>query len=88
MAENVVDIDTTVSFLEEKIRQKSKQGDVNLSKLGEPLFFAKLCLSNENNSRIEVHALINTGAANSLLHESVVRKYKIPYEPVSLRLWF
>ena len=64
MAENVVDIDMTVSFL------------------------AKLCLSNENNSRIEVHALINTGAANSLLHESVVRKYKIPYEPVSLRLWF
>ena len=82
MVKNVVDIAMTVSFLKEKISQKSKQVDVNLSNLGEPLFFAKLCLTNEYNSHNEVHALMNTGAANSLLHT------KIPYELVSLRLWF
>ena len=50
------------------------------------LFFAKLCLTDNNNTHNAVGALIDTGAANSLLHESVVQKYKIPYEPVSLRL--
>ena len=79
-------IDTTVSFLKDKIKQKNKKVDVNLSNLGESLFFAKLCLTNKNNSHDVVRALIDTGAANSLLHESVVRKYKIPYDPVSLRL--
>ena len=79
-------IDTTVSFLKDKIRQKNKKVDVNLSNLGESLFFAKLCLTNKNNSHDVVRALIDTGAANSLLHESVVRKYKVPYDPVSLRL--
>ena len=79
-------IDTTVSFLKDKIRQKNKKVDVNLSNLGESLFFAKLCLTNKNNLHDIVRALIDTGAANSLLHESVVRKYNIPYDPVSLRL--
>ena len=79
-------IDTTVSFLKEKIRLKNKKVDVNLSNLGESLFFAKICLTNKENTHNAVRALIDTGAANSLLHESIVRKYNIPYEPVSLRL--
>ena len=78
-------IETTVSFLKEKIRLKNKKVDVNLTNLGESLFFAKLCLK-DHNTHNAVRALIDTGAANSLLHESVVRKYNIKYEPASLRL--
>ena len=57
-----------------------------MSNLGESLFFAKICLTNKENTHNAVRALIDTGAANSLLHESIVRKYTIKYEPVSLRL--
>jgi hypothetical protein len=40
-------IETTVSFLKEKIRLKNKKVDVNLNNLGESLFFAKLCLKDQ-----------------------------------------
>ena len=53
-------IDTTVSFLKEKIRLKNKKVDVNLNNLGESLFFAKLCLKNQNTHNA-VRALIDTG---------------------------
>ena len=79
-------IDTTIVYLKNKLKDKAKKVNINAIGLGESLFFAKLCLTDNNNTHNAVRALIDTGAANSLLHESVVQKYKIPYEPVSLRL--
>ena len=73
-------------YLKNKLKDKVKKVNINAIGLGESLFFAKLCLTDNNNTHNTVQALIDNGAANSLLHESIVQKYKIPYEPVSLRL--
>ena len=79
-------IDTTIVYLKNKLKDKAKKVNINAIGLGESLFFAKLCLTDNNNTHNAVRTLIDTGAANSLLHESIVQKYKIPNEPVSLRL--
>ena len=79
-------IDTTIVYLKNKLKDKAKKVNINAIGLGESLFFAKLCLTDNNNTHNTVQALIDNGAANSLLHESIVQKYKIPNEPVSLRL--
>jgi dUTPase len=77
----------TITFLKDKIRSKnSKKLNLNSSSAGEKLIFSKICAVGKDLKHKPFSALIDTGAANSLIHTSIVEKYNIPYEPLSLKL--
>ena len=50
------------------------------------LYFTKICFKNKYGSHEAINALLDTGAANSLIHKSVARRLNLDFEPLSMRL--
>ena len=43
------------------------------------LYFTKICFQNKYGSHEAINALLDTGAANSLIHESVARRLNLDF---------
>mgnify|MGYP003343646944 FL=1 len=72
----------------EKYRKsKEKLTSLNNMELGRKLYFVQ-CESKIGNSenKQRFQALIDTGAANSLLHTTVVKKLKLGFKPIKMTL--
>ena len=77
----------TITFLKDKIKDKnSKKLSLNSIQFGEKLIFSRICAVGEDFKHKPFSTLIDTGAETSLIHTSIVEKYNIPYEPLSLTL--
>ena len=50
------------------------------------LYLTKICFKYKYGSHEAINALLETGAANSLIHESVARRLNLDLEPLSMRL--
>ena len=50
------------------------------------LYFTKICFKNKYGSHEAINALLDTGATNSLMHESVARRLNLDFEPLTMRL--
>ena len=77
---------STIEFLKEKLRSKNKKVQVNLAIMKSYLYFTKICFKNKYGSHKAINALFDTGAVNSLIHKSVVRRLNLDFEPLSMRL--
>ena len=83
-------IESTVHFLKNQKKERLQKKDkkvvkVHLNELGQRLYFVD-CSSVGNSHEVPFKTLIDTGAANSLLHISVVNKLGLQFKPVKLVL--
>jgi len=76
-------IDATIEFLKNRQRQKVAETKLNNSTIGRKLYFVKVMFPP---CKEVFHALIDTGASNSLIHSSVIDRLKIPITPTNLTL--
>ena len=76
-------IDATIEFLKNRQRKKVAETKLNNSTLGRKLYFVKVMFPP---CKEVFHALIDTGASNSLIHSSVIDRLKIPITPINLKL--
>ena len=77
---------STIEFLKEKLKSKNLKVQINLAVMKLDLYFTKICFKNKYGSHEAINALLETGAANSLIHESVARRLNLDFEPLSMRL--
>jgi hypothetical protein len=82
----------SVEFLKAQQRARAKKASqkktkVNLAELGKNLYFVHCYISSNRTQRdTPIRALVDTGAANSLLHTSVVNRLGLNYKPIKLTL--
>jgi predicted aspartyl protease len=85
-------LDQSIEFLKAQQKERAKKASqkitkVNLAELGRNLYFVNCYIdSNRSNRETLIRALVDTGAANSLLHTSVVNKLGLKYTPIQLTL--
>ena len=77
---------STIEFLKEKLRSKNKKVQVNLAVMKSDLYFTKICFKNKYGSHEAINALLDTGASNSLINESMACRLNLDFEPLSMRL--
>ena len=82
--------DSTIQFIKEKLRNRSKkinsEIDVNNVIIENKLPFIIVCFNDNKGYHQSFNALVDTGAANSLMHISVAEILGIKYEPLNLKL--
>ncbi len=75
----------TIDDLKERSKKKSKAIKLNQLFINRRLYYINICIEpNGTKEDTNIHALIDTGAANSLIHLDVVRKFKLEYEPCKM----
>ncbi|MEG1725637.1 MAG: reverse transcriptase domain-containing protein, partial [Anaerovoracaceae bacterium] len=82
--------DMSVTYLKDQKRDRAKKAQqklvgVNFTELGRTLYFI-VCSCRGLSKEVPFRALVDTGAANSLLHISVVNKLGLKYRPLKLTL--
>jgi len=84
--------ETTVQFLKEQKKSRAKKALVRVTKahareLGKQLHFVKCATwGKDPYSGVEFSALVDTGAANSLVHIAIVERLGLAYQPIKLTL--
>ena len=76
-------IDSTIRFVKEKQKKKARQVKLNNVALENNLYFVDITFPP---STEKFKALVDTGASNSLIHESVAEKLNITLTPTTMRL--
>ena len=85
-------LNTTITYLKKQKSDRVKKAQekitrVNLVELGRNLYFVMCKCSNKSVGKQQhVKALVDTGAANSLIHTSVINNLGIGYKPLKLTL--
>jgi hypothetical protein len=85
-------IESSVAFLKEQKRKRAKKLAVKVAKpdrrdLGRHLYFVTCSpFHSDKFQPAPFRALVDTGAANSLIHTSVVNRLGVPYQPIKLSL--
>ncbi|RPH78852.1 MAG: hypothetical protein EHM77_06535, partial [Planctomycetaceae bacterium] len=73
--------DSTIRFLKEKAKEKTQNLKVNYKKLNKKLYFMINSIGNKS-----FNSLIDTGAANSLIHAKLANRLNLSYEPTKMTL--
>ena len=76
-------IDSTIRFVKERQKKKARQVKLNNAAVGNNLYFVDITFPP---STEKFKALVDTGASNSLIHESVAEKLNIALTPTTMRL--
>ena len=76
-------IDSTIAFIKSKSKKNSKNAKLYNAIVGKKLFFVMAIFPNAKEA---IPCLVDTGASNSLLHQSVVSKLDLPIKPTSMRI--
>jgi len=82
----------TIDFLKDQKKARAKKASskvtrVNFTALGKALYFAKCITWGVNPlESITFSALVDTGAANSMIHISLVNRLQLAYKPIQLTL--
>jgi hypothetical protein len=76
-------IDSTIRFVKERQKKKARQVKLNNAALENNLYFVDITFPP---STEKFKALVDTGASNSLIHESVAEKLNITLTPTTMRL--
>ncbi|MFN9906872.1 MAG: retropepsin-like aspartic protease, partial [bacterium] len=76
-------LDSTIKFVKEKQRKKANAVSLNNAAFGNNLYFVDITFPP---STEKFKALVDTGASNSLIHESVAEKLNINITPTTMRL--
>ena len=74
-------INSTIEFLKNRQKQKVAETKLNNSIIGTKLYFVKVMFPP---CKEVFHALIDTGASNSLIHSSIIERLNIPITPAQL----
>ena len=79
-------LQSTIDDLKERSRKKSKAIKLNQLFINRQLYFLNICLNPEKGMKKDtnVKGLVDTGAANSLIHTDIIKRYGIKYEPGSM----
>jgi len=76
-------IENTIRYLKDQARGKVLAARLNNINIGTSLTFVPLYI----NPRAEpIQCLVDTGAANSLLHSDIASELRLPVQPASIRL--
>ncbi len=83
-------LDQSILFIKEQKKLRAKKAQekvlpVHFHDLGRKLYFIK-CSTQGKNAEVPFNALVDTGAANSLIHISVINNMQLPYKPLKLTL--
>ncbi|RPH79106.1 MAG: retroviral-like aspartic protease, partial [Planctomycetaceae bacterium] len=73
--------DSTIRFLKDKAKEKTQNLKVNYKKLNKKLYFVTIYVRNK-----PFNSLIDTGAANSLIHAKLANRLNLTYEPTKMTL--
>ena len=73
-------LDSTIKFVKEKQRKKANEVRLNNAAFGNNLYFVDITFPP---STEKFKALVDTGASNSLIHESVAEKLNIAVQHVT-----
>ncbi len=76
-------LDSTIKYVKEKQRKKANEVRLNNAAFGNNLYFVHITFPP---STEKFKALVDTGASNSLIHESVAEKLNINITPTTMRL--
>ena len=76
-------LDSTIKYVKEKQRKKANEVRLNNAAFGNNLYFVDITFPP---STEKFKALVDTGASNSLIHESVAEKLNIAITPTTMRL--
>ena len=76
-------IDSSIAFVKSKSKENSKNAKLYQAIVGKKLFFVMAIFPNAKEA---IPCLVDTGASNSLLHQSVVSKLDLPMKPTSMRI--
>ncbi len=75
----------TIDDLKERSKKKSKAIKLNQLFINRRLYYINICIEpNGIKGDTNISALVDTGAANSLIHLDVVRRLKLHYEPCKM----
>jgi len=72
-------IDKTITHLKELSRKTTKKLKINQLFINKKLYFMNVCLNSQLDTDGNINALVDTGAANSLIHTSVAERLGIQY---------
>jgi len=76
-------IDSTIAFVKSKSKENSRKAKLYNAIVGKKLFFVMAIFPNAKEA---IPCLVDTGASNSLLHQSVVNKLDLPMKPTSMKI--
>ncbi len=75
----------TIDDLKERSKKKNKAIKLNQLFINRRLYYINICIQPRGEKDgTNIHALVETGAANSLIHLDVVRRLKLEYEPCKM----
>ena len=79
-------IQASIDKLKEQAKKKNKKIKINQLFVNRKLYFMNICFPHKENFDGNIHCLVDTGAANSLIHSSIVHELKIPFEPCQMTI--
>ena len=76
-------IEATIAYIKQKSKESAKKVTLYSTNVGRKLYFVTITFPP---STEPVLCLVDTGASNSLLHQSVTQKLSLPVTPTSMRM--
>ena len=76
-------LENTVEYIKQKDKEKVHKLKLYNTIVGKKLFFVTITFPP---STVPIQCLVDTGASNSLLHQSIVNKLDLPIKPTSMRM--
>ena len=76
-------LDSTISFVKQKAKESLRNAKLFNTIVGKKLYFV---MASFPASAELIPCLIDTGASNSLLHQSVIAKLNLPIQPTSMKM--
>jgi len=76
-------IEATIAYIKQKHKESTKKVTLYSTNIGRKLYFVTITFPP---STEPVLCLVDTGASNSLLHQSITKKLSLPVTPTSMRM--